>query len=279
MHTSQDSPAIRAALSCATALGLQADDAVVLHDSNRAALRLLPCDILARVAPPRHQAGAAFELDVARRLAGTAAPIAGLDRRVEPRVHLHDGFAITFWTYFEPLPPLELTPEEYALALHQLHAGMRDADMAVPHFTDRAAEALRIVDNHDLSPEIENDDREFLGSTLRELTSDITARGAPEQLIHGEPHPGNLLRTNAGLLFIDLETCCRGPVEFDIAHAADGVSTWYPGVDRGLLRDCQALAMALVAAWRWDRTDQFPDGRKMGLDLLAYLRSTMAHRR
>jgi hypothetical protein len=27
-----------------------------------------------------------------------------------------------------------------------------------------------------------------------------------------------VLRTRKGLLFVDLETCCHGPVEFDIAH-------------------------------------------------------------
>lgn len=37
-------------------------------------------------------------------------------------------------------------------------------------------------------------------------------------MLHGEPHPGNVLATADGLLFVGFETCCRGPVEFDLAQ-------------------------------------------------------------
>src|SRR4029453_12528672 len=40
-----------AAMSTASALGLAVDDAVVLSDSNRLVLRLMPCDVVARIAP------------------------------------------------------------------------------------------------------------------------------------------------------------------------------------------------------------------------------------
>jgi hypothetical protein len=80
-----------------------------------------------------------------------------------------------------------------------------------------------------------------------------------------------LLNTNHGLRFIDLETCCRGPIEFDLAHAPAEVSEHYPSADPELLRLCRTLATALVAAWRWDREDQFPDGREMGRELLEQL--------
>jgi uncharacterized protein (DUF2384 family) len=42
-------------MSIAASLGLAADDAIVLQDSNKLALRLLPCDVLARVACVEHQ--------------------------------------------------------------------------------------------------------------------------------------------------------------------------------------------------------------------------------
>src|SRR6185437_7528826 len=45
--------AIAAATSIATSLDLPASDAIVLHNSNKLALRLTPCDVLARVAPAR----------------------------------------------------------------------------------------------------------------------------------------------------------------------------------------------------------------------------------
>ena len=50
MKTSEVPRAVAAGMSTASALGLRVDDAVVVHDSNRIAVRLLPCDVLARVA-------------------------------------------------------------------------------------------------------------------------------------------------------------------------------------------------------------------------------------
>ena len=70
---------------------MRVDDVVVLHDSNRLALRLLPCDVLARVAHMEGKGGAEFEVEVARRLAETGSPVASLDPRVVPRVYARDG--------------------------------------------------------------------------------------------------------------------------------------------------------------------------------------------
>jgi hypothetical protein len=66
--------AVAAAMTVATACGLRVDDAVVLHDSNRLAVHLRPCDALVRVAPVTRRYGADFEVEVAQRLASTAAP-------------------------------------------------------------------------------------------------------------------------------------------------------------------------------------------------------------
>ena len=108
--------AVEAAGSTASALGLQADDVVVIHNSDRIAVRLIPCDVLARVAPSAHQADSEFELEVARRLAEIDGPVAELEPPVEYRVYLRDGFAISFWTYYEPVGS-EIAPAEYAGAL------------------------------------------------------------------------------------------------------------------------------------------------------------------
>jgi len=93
------------------------------------------------------------------------------------------------------------------------------------------------------------------------------------QLLHGEPHAGNLLNTKSGPLFIDLETCCCGPVEYDLAHVPEEVSECYAGADQELLRACRLLVLAMVAAWRWDKGDQFPNGRRAGQELLGALRA------
>jgi aminoglycoside phosphotransferase (APT) family kinase protein len=263
--------AIAAATSIATELDLPANDAVVLHNSNKLALRLTPCDVLARVAPVGQEV-AELEVELAQRLAEVGCPVGALDPRVDPLVYTRDGFAVTLWTYYEPVTP-HVPPVDYAKALHRLHAGMRKVEVASPRFTDRIAEAQEIVANPELSPKLANVDRVFLSSRLESLRRAIEDRGAEEQLLHGEPHPGNLLSTKNGPLFIDFETCCRGPVEFDLAHVPEAVCAHYPGADRGLLDDCRQLVLAMVAAWRWDVGDQFPNGRRFGEELLRLLRA------
>ena len=64
MQSSVVPHAVTAAMSIASSLDLTVDDAIVLHNSNKLALRLLPCDVLARVAPRRTQV-AQFEVDLA----------------------------------------------------------------------------------------------------------------------------------------------------------------------------------------------------------------------
>jgi Ser/Thr protein kinase RdoA (MazF antagonist) len=258
-------------MSIASALGLTVDDAVVLHNSNRLAVRLLPCDVLARVAQVG-QAVARFEIELAQRLVETECPVAVLEPRVEPRVYERAGFATTLWTYYPPATAGVPSPADYANALKRLHAGMRKVDVPTPHFTDRVAEAQQLVASHVLTPALADADRELLRHTLESRIRSIGARGAAEQLLHGEPHPGNVLDAKDGLLFIDLETCCRGPVEFDLAHAPADVSERYPGADQDLLGECRTLVLAMVATWRWDRNDQFPNGRAMGTELLSQLR-------
>src|SRR5580692_7893677 len=110
-----------AAISVAAALGLAVDDTIVLQDSNRLTLRLLPCDVLARVAPVEHQV-AQFEIELARLLAESGCPVAALEPRVEPCVYERDGFTVTLWTYYEPAGPAEPLPAAYASGLERLHA-------------------------------------------------------------------------------------------------------------------------------------------------------------
>jgi hypothetical protein len=274
VQASEASRAMAAAVSTVSSLDLAVDDAIVLHDSDKLTLRLLPCDVLARVAPVAHQV-AQFEVELAQRLAESGCPVAALEPRVDPRVYEREGFVVTLWTYYEPATPREVSPADYASALERLHGGMRKLDIPTPHFTDRVERAQQLVASRDRTPALADADRELLGGTLRSLRRVIGDRGAAEQLLHGEPHPGNVLTTKNGLLFIDLETCCRGPVEFDLAHAPEEVSGHYPGVNQDLLRECRILVLAMITTWRWDRGDQLPNGRQLGTEWLSQIRAAL----
>ena len=273
MQASEVPRAVAAAMWAASSLDLRVDDAIVLHDSNKLTLHLLPCDVLARIAPVAHQV-AQFEVELAQQLAESGCPVAALEPRVEPRVYERDGFVVTFWTYYEPVTSREISPADYANALERLHAGLRKLDVPAPHFTDRVESAQQLVASRDRTPALADADRKLLGDTLRNLRRVIGERGG-EQLLHGEPHPGNVLTTKNGLLFIDLETCCRGPVEFDLAHAPEEVSEHYPGIDQDLLRECRILVLAMITTWRWERGDQLPNGRQLGVQGLSQIRAAL----
>jgi hypothetical protein len=106
-------PAVDTAMSIASALGLRVEETVIPQASNKLTVRLLPCDLIARIADVAHQV-ADFEVEFAKRLAEIGSPVAALEPRVEPRVYVRDGFAVTLWTYCEPVPPREVAPAEYA---------------------------------------------------------------------------------------------------------------------------------------------------------------------
>ena len=268
MLASEVARAVAAARSTASSAGLTADEAIVLQNSTKLTLRLLPGDVVARVAPAGHR-GAESEIAIAQRLTGS--PVAALDPRVAPRVHDRDGFAITLWTYYPPSSRPEIAPADYAGALVRLHAGMREVDVPTPHVTVRVDQARRLVAGRDLTPALADPDRALLRDTLESLRPVVS--GGPGQLLHGEPHPGNLLSTRDGPRFIDLETCCRGPVEFDVVHAPPEVAGHYPGADPDRLRDCRLLMLAMITTWRWDRDDQLPDGHRLGREWLTELRT------
>lgn len=263
--------AVDAAKKVGASLGLVVEEAIVLHDANRLTVRLLPCDLIARIAPAGDDS-AQREVDLTPLLVEAGCPVGPLDPRAAPRAYTECGFDISLWTYLEPARR-QLASDDYANALVSLHAGMRKVDTPAPRFTDRISQAQDVINNSEMSPELGDADRPFLSERLSRLRRSVTDRGAAEQLLHGEPHQGNVIDTTSGPIFIDLETVCRGPIEFDLAHVPGAVARLYPEVDHELLSDCRQLVLAMVAAWRWERGDEYPNGRRFGEELLIALRA------
>ena len=269
MQASEVPRAVAAATSIASALDLTVDEAIVLHDSKKLALRLLPCDVLARVAPVAHQV-AQFEVDLARRLYGTESPVAALEPRVEPRVYERDSFVVTLWTYYEPLSPPEVLTSrlrQRARAAACRHADNRYHGAAL-HGSGRGGSTARCEPRS--HPGARRRGPELLSHTLRTRDERSRTAGHPSSC-----YTASRIRQRAQHekrpLFIDLETCCRRPVEFDLAHVPEDVSD----AIRALIEtvgECRKPVFAMVAAWRWDPGDRFPNGQRAARELLNALR-------
>lgn len=280
---------VEAARATASALGLDVEDAVVVHNSDRIAVHLIPCDVLARVAPIQWRVGMEYEAEVARRLTETGSPVGELEPRVNPGVYLRDGFSITLWTYYESVAldrpggaahqqlgmSSGLTPTDYADALVRVHAGLRHIDLAAPHITVRISGWAKSVDDPESTPDLGDRDRELVSGTLTRVGAAVRSWGASEQLLHGEPHPGNVLNTRKGPLFIDLGTCQRGPIEYDLAYVPEEVAAHYPGADQDLVHQFRILMWAGVSTMRWGRNDQYPDRDHWRIEALGQLRAAL----
>ncbi|MFB6723415.1 aminoglycoside phosphotransferase family protein [Kribbella sp. NPDC056345] len=272
MEAAEARRAVAAAMSTASELNLSVDDATILSNSNRLVIRLTPCDTVARVTPITHFASAEQEVELVRQLTPTDTSVAPLEPRVEPRVFTQDGFKITLWTYFEPVQSRTLPPAEYAQALARLHTGLRRIDVPTPHFMDRVAATQQDVATRAVTPDLADTDRALLANALHDLKQSIVNRRPAEQLLHGEPHPFNILNTKNGPLFIDFENTTRGPVEYDLAWTPNKVSHHYPNADQDLIGDCRGVVLAIIAAHRWSLNDHHPSGRRSGVAFLRALR-------
>jgi hypothetical protein len=83
-------------------------------------------------------------------------------------------------------------------------------------------------------------------------------------------------------LFIDLDTCCRGPIEFDIAHATINtgasptqVAAHYSRADISLVSTSWILMLAMVTARRCEPDDDLPHRRAMAMDWIRQLRTVL----
>lgn len=106
-------------------------------------------------------------------------------------------------------------------------------------------------------------DRSFLRSVYDAGLAELDGVDLDRQRVHGEPHDGNRVLTARGVRWIDFESCCVGPLEWDLAFQSDGVTATFSDIDHDLLRRLMRLNSARVATWCWG-TARFPEMRRHG---------------
>jgi hypothetical protein len=218
-----EAAAIAAAQAVAREHGVACDEAVRLAGGSNVLVHLKPAPVVARV-----MTGTAFLHDDPERwLAGELAVgafLAGTDLVVEPTDILppgpyeRDGLWMTLWKFVEhdtQAPPPE--PGELGRSLRALHAALAGFPGDVPPLSGIRDWLEGLLDELRPSPRLSRLQIDSLRHELEALTPMVFESPLPVQALHGDVSMGNLLRTDGGLLWNDLEDVCAGPVAWDVA--------------------------------------------------------------
>ena len=144
-----------------------------------------------------------------------------------------------------------------APALREVHRGLQSYPGRLPDFHPGLVEARASLDVPGSAPRLKERSRAFLLAEADRLHAELAGVSFQMRPLHGSPHRYNMLDLGNRVLWIDLETACRGPLEWDIVYL--GCPDEFPESDQrlvDLLRDLVSLKVAIAC---WLRLDAAPD--------------------
>ncbi len=267
--------AVSAALRMATALGMEVTDPQLLRSTNNTVIWLRPTPVVVKVAPAG-SSSLAWELMVASALGRTDAPVVGPWDRAAPVVHRDGEWAMTFWPY-QAQTGLQPDPVALARALGRLHDALDEVarlhDWSLPSWDRGPRDVILRLGNEDFAPELHGDDRDLLTEVLCR-SGEIADLSARRRSLHGSPHGFNILMVEDEPAFIDFETVCHGPVEWDLCHLDSAVAYGYPaGYDLEALGLARLVVSAMTSALCWEGIDRGEDMRWHAEHHLAVVRA------
>jgi hypothetical protein len=201
--------ALRAARAVADAYGLPCEDAVLLPGGSNALVHLKPTPAVARVMTATSMLHDDMESWLAREVAvgqflGERGLAVAPTSLMPPGPHERDGLWMTVWDYV-PHEPGVPGATELGHSLRQLHAALAEFPGELEPLTSIQEWLGRLIETDSLRAELD------------ELTPHVFGSPLPAQPLHGDTGITNVLRTDKGLLWNDLEDVCTGPVEWDVA--------------------------------------------------------------
>lgn len=220
----------------------------------------LPPDVIVRIGQPGQVEAENRAIRIARWLASndlsTPTPL-GL---VQPVVL--DGRPVTFW---HEVPPHEQgSIEELATTLKALHA------LPLPEFAlPRLDPFVRVRDRIENATTLSREDASWLLALHDDLAAQWEAglpSNRPECVLHGDAWPGNIVRSRAGVVVMDLERVSTGPFEWDLVSSA--VRTFTTGAvhPRDYSAFCDTYGYDVT---RWDGYPVFAGARELRITAYA----------
>jgi hypothetical protein len=271
--------AVEAGVRVARGFGLRVEEPVLLRSTNNVVAWLRPSPVVAKIGPGQ-RSGFATEVSVASELRALGGPIVPLANEIPAAVHRLDGFTISFWRYCPQPNDVDMNDASVAEALLSLHATYArisaELKAALPSYlAELRSVADLLLDERRLSA-LPEADRRLLIRISDELWDRLQGASSVDAhvVIHGSPHPYNVLLVDEKPRFIDFETTCIGPVEWDLAHTSPDTVRHYAGaVDNRLLEILRDLVRVKTAAWCWADVHR-GDLRRHAELHLAYLKET-----
>jgi hypothetical protein len=242
--------AVESAVHLARRHGIRVDEPVVLNDLFSVVVHLAPAPVVARVptwisrlrdnveGPMRR------EIEVTEFLYAQGAPVVAPSIELPPGPHRHDGFAVSFWPFIEADPDRTVAAADCAAMLPDLHRALAAYSGQLPTLEAAAVDVTRWLKTAETAADSGSarpwlDVLRTAASRLRPL---LLAK-AGTVVVHGDAHPGNMIASRNGLLWIDFEEVSRGPVEWDYATIGDdGVLEMLDALDPASAVDPQRLA-------------------------------------
>jgi Phosphotransferase enzyme family len=274
--------AVAAAAALARDNGLSFEEPTVLNDLFSLMVYLRPAPVVARVAtcmpklrtPISEWLG--LEIAVTTYLSEQGAPVVAPSRELPPGPHEYDGFAISFWTYVRPDLDRVPTSADCSAMLVDLHDALRSYQGELPMLgANDIPRGLEALDR--AGGVLSEADVGLLRASAERLRPFLEAPSSDVQPLHGDAHPGNLIATReGGLVWIDFEDACLGPVEWDLATMMDpdAVAAHHRPNPKVLARctELRALQVALCLVTFHDGfgdIEGWEEGIRRMLDMLA----------
>lgn len=261
--------AVAAAVEVAGRHGVRSTAPRLLKAGSNAMVHLYPAPVVARVATTSawirtpSETWLERDLDLASYLLAQGAPVVPPSNEIPPGPHRSSSvsaadtsMAMTFWTFVEVDKDHPASDEEAAAALHALHGALRNYPRHLPYLGVLLEELPHWLHWLEQNRVLPGSDLLELREAQWNLANTLHRNRLPLQPLHGDAHSGNLLRTPDGLLWLDFEDACSGPVAWDVATL----------LSRQAVRDTEVVDRVLSAYPNppsWPDLQPFLDAREL----------------
>src|SRR5436190_10066325 len=218
-----EASALAAAQAVAREHGVACDEAVRIAAGSNVLVHLKPAPVVARVMTGTAvlhddpEQWLAREVAVGAFLAGRTDLVVPPSDILPPGPYEQAGLWMTLWKFVPhdaQAPPPE--PRELGRSLRGLHAALADFPCELAPLSEVRDWLERLLAELRPSPPLTQRDIDWLRFELDALTPAVFESSLAAQALHGDASMSNLLRTDSGPVWIDLEDVCFGPVAWDI---------------------------------------------------------------